>query len=406
MWGALLSAGLSGLGSILGGSASKSAASRAASAQMYASNQALSAINEGVGDAAQMLQPWSNAGAGASGLMNAALGIPTGQGGIAQSGVASEDAIAEELLNSNEQFRNNLVAETQNRKSKLYGMSLSQAVKYWRDNLGGSASPAMKDAEEKVKAKAAADAQTTASAAPTQDQAKQVFDNTQWAQDAKTLGTKLQTNADTLTNQLWQPIGGKGATFDQSPWRSMTDRATTKANDMFLNLAGSAGKTLSGATARGLQENAANINDSMYGDYLNAYNNAASGQYGSQGDAATGAYNANTSAFDKWISSLDTVANRGYGADSAAAGYSANKGAQLANVNMANGQSQAQAATASGNASTNALQGVFNSLGTAFGSIGSGVSTTSNVPRTNSLYTPNLNTGYFGSKSYSNIAVR
>lgn len=375
----LLSAGISGVGAIAGGLMGRSAANRAAQEQRGGYNAALSAIGEGNSDAAGILRPYSDEGAGARSLRNAALGVPTGQGGISQSGIADEGAVAKQLLEGNPDFRNGLIAETQNRKSKLYGMSLEQGVQYWLDNLGGSSSPAYLDAQEKVKAQ-----QTGSGQAPmTQQDASDVFQGTQYAKDAAN-----------YSNALWQPIGGERATFEQSPWKAMTDRATTKTNDLFLGLAGAQGNLLSGNTARGLQENTANINDSMYGDYLNAYNGAAQGQYG-----------ANTNAFDKWMSGLGGVADTGYAADQTVAGNAVNQGAQVANLATGNGQAQAQGVINKSNATQNMIGGVFNALGQGVQALSTPATTaTTQPPRTNSLYlAANHNKPTAGQAGYFNL---
>lgn len=379
----LLAAGLSGVGSIFGGLGGRSAANRAAQEQRGGYNAAISAINSGNSDAAGILQSYSDQGAGARSLINAALGVPTSvRGGISQSGIADEGAVAKQLLDSNPQFRDGLIKETQNRKSKLYGMSLEQGVKYWLDNLGGSSSPAYADAKEKVAAQQQS-GQADTGAPKTQEDATKVFEGTQYAKDAAN-----------YSNALWQPIGGERATFEQSPWKAMTDRATTKTNDLFLGLAGAQGNLLSGNTARGLQENTANINDTMYGDYLDAYNGAAQGQYG-----------ANTNAFDKWMSGLGGVADTGYAADNTVAGNAVNAGTQTANLLTGQGNAAAQGVINKSNATQNMIGGLFNALGQGVQALGAPATTgTTQPPRTNSLYlAANHNKPTAGQAGYFNL---
>jgi hypothetical protein len=227
-------------------------------------------------------------------------------------------------------------------------------------NFGGQ--NALKAATENVQSQAA-----PAQSGPVQTQAdaSQVFQGTQYAKDASKLG-----------NALWQPVGGEQATFEQSPWQGITDRATTKANDLFLGLAGARGSAISGNTARGLQENAANINDSMYGNYLNAYNNAA-----------TNNYNASTNAFDKWMSGLGGVADTGYSADQTIAGNSVNQGNTLANLAAGNGQARAEGIQNASNSTQNALGGVFNAIGQGVQAFNTPQTAPTQQPKTNALYT-------------------
>lgn len=366
----LLSAGISGVGSIVGGMMGANASRNAAYAQVRGNNQAATQLQQGNTQAAQVLAPYSNEGAGARSLYNAALGVPQAQGGA--SIVADEQSIYQQLLQDNPAVAAEALKQSQSKKSQFYGADPITYAKWWVQNMGGQ--------DELDAAKQKVQTQTTdTQAGPTQADASQVFQGTQFAKDANTYGTSLQTNATKLGNALWQPVGGEQATFEQSPWKGITDRATTKANDLFLGLAGAQGSVLSGNTARGLQENAANINDSMYGNYLNAYNNAATGTYSANNNAATGTYNANTDAFSNWMNGLNGVADRGYQAGNTVAGNSVNQGTQLANLAAGNGQARADGIQNASNATQNMISGVSNAFG-------QGVQALS-APRSNSLYT-------------------
>lgn len=354
----LLSAGVSAVGAIAGGSAARSAASRAASAATRGYNQASGALQQGVGDAAGILQPYSNEGAGARSLINAALGVPQAQGGIAQSGIADEQSVYKKIWETHPDIQATVTKEIGNRKSQLYGMDPVQATKYLMDtNPTGQVfvDQAKRDLQGAV---------GPVASGPTQADANKVFQGTQYAQ-----------NANELSDSLWQPIGGERATYADSPWQGMSERATTRANDLFLGLAGSQGSVLSGNTARGLQENQAYIDDSFHGSYLDAYNNAA-----------TGSYNANTSAFNQWMAGLGDVANTGYNADQTVAGNAVNQGSQMANLATGNAANQANAQLARGQATQSMYSGLANAVGQGVQAL-SGMGQTQQPPRTNSLYT-------------------
>lgn len=374
----LLSAGISGVGAIAGGLMGRSAAKNAAYAQVRGNNQAASQLQQGNSQAAQVLQPYSNEGAGARSLVNAALGVPQAQGGA--SIVADEQAIYQQLLQDRPDVAAEALKQSQSKKSQFYGSDPVSYAKYWVQNFGGQ--DALNAATQKVQAQAAP---MPSGPAQTQEGASQVFQGTQFAKDANTYGTSLQANASKLGNALWQPVGGEQATFEQSPWRAMTDRATTKANDLFLGLAGAQGSVLSGNTARGLQENAASINDSMYGNYLNAYNNAATGQYNANNNAATGTYNANTDAFANWMNGLDGVSSRGFQADNTVAGNVVGQGNTLANIATGNGQARADGIMNASNATQNMIGGVFNAVGQGVQAL-KAPTTNAQQPKTNALY--------------------
>lgn len=353
----LLSAGISGVGSIVGGLSGRSAAKNAAYAQVRGNNQAASQLQQGTSQAARVLEPYSNEGAGARSLINAALGVPQAEGGA--SIVADEQAIYQQLLQDRPDVAAEALKQSQSKKSQFYGSDPVSYAKYWVENFGGQ--DALRAATENVQAQAAP---VQSGPMQTQADASGVFQGTQYAKDAATLG-----------NALWQPVGGEQATFENSPWKAMTDRATTKANDLFLGLAGAQGSVLSGNTARGLQENAANINDSMYGNYLNAYNNAATSQY-----------NANSGAFDKWMSGLGGVADTGYAADQTVAGNVTNQSNTLANIAMGNGQARSGGIQNASNATQNMIGGVFNAIGQGVQALNTPAATTPQQPKTNALY--------------------
>lgn len=445
----LLSAGISGVGAIAGGLAGRSAAKKAAQEQRGGYNAAISALGSSNSDAAGILRPYSDEGAGARSLVNAALGVPTLQGGISQSGVADEGQIYQRILTDRPDVRAAVTKEISNRKSPLYGMSLEQAAKWWSENA-----PDGRQTVESIKASLATSAPASAavSAAPqTQADASQVFQGTQFAKDANAYSTSLTANAGAygnaldanasrysdaldansnrygdmldanagkLSNALWQPIGGEQATYAASPWQAMSDRATTKANDLFLGLAGAQGNVLSGNTARGLQENKAYIDDSFHSNYLNAYNNAATGsfnakdsaatgrynatsdavtgrynassdaatgRYNANNNAATGTYNANTDAFANWMNGLDGVSNRGFQADNTVSGNVVGQGNTLANIATGNGQAQAEGVQNASNATQNMIGGVFNALGQGVQALATPRATTQQ-PKTNALY--------------------
>ena len=361
----LISAGLSAVGSIAGGLMGRSAARRAAQEQRGGINAAMSALSEGSGDAARILQPYSDEGAGARTLINAALGVPTAQGGISRSGIATDQQVYQNILQDNPALAQQLRGQTENRKSRLYGMSLEQAVKWWVEN-DNDGQAVYERSKANVAAQQAAQPEAPGATQPeapgaTQADATKVFQGTQYA-----------NNAADYTNALFQTKDGKIPTFAASPWQGMADRATTKANDMFLGLAGAQGNVLSGNTARGLQENQANIEDAFYNDYTNA---------------AAASYGANTSAFDKWLASLGGIADTGYAADQTVAGNAVNQGAQVANLATGRGEAAANGVVNSANANMNMLEGVFNAAGQVVGGMGQR-SQPQQQPTVNSLYLP------------------
>lgn len=354
----LLSAGLSGVGAIVGGLAGRGAANRAAQEQRSGYNAAMGALAEGNGDAARILQPYSDEGAGARTLINAALGVPTAQGGISRSGIATDQEVYQNILKDNPALAEQLRGQIDNRKSRLYGMPLEQAVKWWVEN-DNDGQAVYERSKANVATQQAAQPQAPVT---TQADATKVFEGTQYAKDAAG-----------LTNALFQTTDGKIPTFQASPWQAMTDRATTKANDLFLGLAGAQGNVLSGNTARGLQENAANINDAFYNDYT---------------DAAKTSYGASTNAFDKWMGGLGSVADTGYAADQTVAGNAVNQGQTAANLATGKGNAEAQGVINRSNATQNMIGGVFNAIGQGVQALGapSALGTTQQ-PRTNALYT-------------------
>ena len=380
----LLSAGLSAVGAVAGGMAARGAASRAASSATRGYNQATGALQHGNGDAAGILQSYSDQGAGARGLINAALGVPQAQGGISQSGIATEGQIYQKILETRPDVQAAMSQEVNNRKSQLYGMSPEQAAKWWVENA-----PDGRKTFETVKASIAKAAPAAATPAPqTQADANKVFQGTNYAKDATKYGTQLTANATELGNSLWQPIGGNRATYADSPWQDMSNRATTQANDLFLGLAGGSGSALSGRTLRGLQENQAYIDDSFHSNYLNAYNGAATGQYNANNTAATGGYNANTSAFNQWMAGLGGVADTGYNADQTVAGNAVNQGTQQANLATGNANTQANAQLAQGQATQSMYSGLANALGQGVQALsGAGGVSPQTQPHTNALYT-------------------
>lgn len=161
--------------------------------------------------------------------------------------------------------------------------------------------------------------------------AQDAYEQSPWAREAKDYETAI--------------FGKDGVTsFDNSPWKGMTDRATERAQGEFMNDAGANGMALSGRTARGLQENAANINDAFFKDYS-----------GAVGDVT----NMNTGSFSNFWNALAGQSNTGYSADtgivSAGQNFANNAGASLENQAQVSGQAGISAANSNVDALNNGL---------------------------------------------------
>lgn len=188
-----------------------------------------------------------------------ARGAPTAIGGAqsasgAAGAGAANDAVTEELLKNNPDFQRNTLAETQNPKSQLYGMSMPDAVQYWIDNLGGSSSPALQAAKEAVQTQQ----QQKAAAGPAPSA-------TEYGGDIPDLGDLSEWTPQTFSFDTQDVYEDPGYEFRRGEGEKALQRQ-----------AAASGKFYSGALGKGLtrynQDYASGEFDKAYGRSWNEFN--------------------------------------------------------------------------------------------------------------------------------------
>ena len=304
------------------------AANNAAMGQNRATDQSIQLQREATDRAISTLSPYSQRGNRANAFMDAFL---YGDGSYA------EDPIVTSASPTSSQSLDQILQEQnpgawsiwRGWESKLKPSSYTKGHRAQFGDFAGylrATDPnAIQRAEQSLQTKAAeAKANETK---VTRTDAQGAYDQSPWAREAKDYETAI--------------FGEDGVTsFDNSPWKGMTERATTRANDEFMNYAGASGSALSGRTARGLQENAANIEDAFFDDYS-----------GAVGDVT----NMNTGSFSNFWNALNGQSSQGFSADT---------GIVSAGQNFANiaGQGLINQANVSGQAQMNAAGNAADSL--------------------------------------------
>jgi hypothetical protein len=418
--------GISALSSIFSGGSQAKAASQAARTQQDSTAQQIAYQQQAASNANTLLQPYVNQGSQAAGQINAALGTGSQDWNkylqenpdVAKAAMEAaadgwdpltyaqahyqrwgqQEGRTVPQASSNYQNTPGAQAATQ------YGQKAQQFASGYAGDLGANASDYANrlnatDYKNYGDSPFAAQAQKFESDiwAPT---GKTDFAGSQWGSNAANYGALRGAQALDFANEAYRPLGGK-VSFGDSQWAKNAETATNQANRNFLSLAGGSGTALSGRTARGLQENQANITNANYNDYVSANMNAGgavnASNVGAISDTANfgqnafnqyvGNYQGNVNAvgasdraqFGDWLSNQNANSDRsygartnalmtGYGANSSAlgAGYGAGTDALANYFNLLNGQASQgfQAATGQASAGQNFANNAANATQT------------------------------------------
>ena len=310
------------------------AANNAAMGQNRATDQSIQLQREATDRAISTLSPYSQRGNRTNAFMDAFLYgggsySPTPTSTTSASGPAGTNSLEAILRQQNP----DAAALWDKWESKLKPGSFTKGHRAQYGDFAGflqKTNPAAID-QAKSALQAKADEAKANETQVTRTDAQTAYDQSPWAREAKDYETAI--------------FGEDGVTsFENSPWKAMTDRATTRANDEFMNYAGADGSALSGRTARGLQENAANIEDAFFDDYS-----------GAVGDVT----NMNTGSFSNFWNALNGQSSQGFSADtgivSAGQNFANAAGQGLINQAQVSGQAQMNAAGNSADALNNGL---------------------------------------------------
>lgn len=308
------------------------AANNAAMGQNRATDQSIELQREATDRAISTLSPYSQRGNRANAFMDAFL-YGDGSYGAAPASSASGPAGTNSLEAILRQQNPGLAAAWDKWEANLKPGSYTKGHRAQYGSFEGyvqKVNPAAIDAaktamQQKTEAAKAAETKVT------RGTAQKAYDQSPWAREAKDYETAI--------------FGEDGVTsFENSPWKGMTERATTRANDEFMNYAGADGSALSGRTARGLQENAANIEDAFFDDYSGA---------------VAGVSNRNSGAFTNFWNALGGQASTGYSADtgiaSAGQNFAQTAGNALVDQAQVSGQAGMNAADSAADALNNGL---------------------------------------------------
>jgi len=292
------------------------AASNAAMGQNRATDQSVALQREATDRAIGTLSPYSQRGNRANAFMDAFL---YGDGSYA------EDPIVTSASPTSSQSLDQILQEQnpgawsvwRGWEAKLKPSSYTKGHRAQFGDFAGylrATDPnAIQRAEQSLQTKAAeAKANETK---VTRSEAQGAYEASPWAKMATDYEEKVNPLVDQYETDMWNPLGGKGRSYEDSKWSDMSERATKNANDEFLNIAGASGSALSGRTARGLQENRANIDDAFYTDYVNANQGTTGKVFSARDGALTDVTNKKAGAFTNFWNSLTGQSDTGYSAD-------------------------------------------------------------------------------------------
>lgn len=193
----------------------------------------------------------------------------------------------------------------------------------------------------------------------TRADAQGAYEASPWAKMATEYEAKINPLVDQYETDMWSPLGGKGLSYEDSKWSEMSGRATEQAQSDFLNFAGASGSVLSGRTAKGLQENRANIDDAFYSDYVNTNQGTTNKVFSARDGALTDVTNKKAGAFTNFWDALGGQSDTGYSAEtgivSAGQNFANVAGQGLTNNAQVAGQAGMNTAANSADALNNGL---------------------------------------------------
>lgn len=357
---------------------------KAAQQQIDANNQAIALQQEAAARAKELMTPYADTGRAASDMSNALLGIddPNGYGVGAftppELSTPEFDGSAQSWIKYY-----GLESEFARHAGKRFGTPdsfMAEVLANWNQNGQYKAPDQLKQEADAARAKeqatpeyqakltaakAAHEKQTSTAKTAAKTKAEKALADSPWMTLATKYGEDRNAQADKFENDIWLPTG-KG-TYDESPWKAMSGRATDDAIASLRNDFAGDGALLSGRMLKTGAETRAKIDDSFFGDYLSNFESNVAAVHDAEKSASNDTFNASTGAVNTFVNQLNGKSSTGFAADTNIANAGTAAANNASNLTANNGVAAANGTLGAASATSDAIGDTAGWLGWVYG---------------------------------------